>query len=248
MTAFYGKLPAKGDFLSRNLPRDFIETWDGWLQAGMHESRDALGPEWLETYLTSPLWRFALPPGACGRAAYAGVFMPSMDRVGRYFPMAVLRRLPGQAVPAAIALGNTAWFESVEAQLLVALDEETLDVDAFDRSLRSIPFAESLPAAGFDGNVATRFQGGTELDLALRLLRLNDAALRDASAGFAFWWGNGSDLVEPSLLWSSGLPPPACFTAMLCGAWDRYGWQDKATRLTSTGQDPLARLVDDLVD
>ncbi len=43
MTAFYGKLPAKGDFITRNLPRDFIDRWDDWLQSGMHASREALG-------------------------------------------------------------------------------------------------------------------------------------------------------------------------------------------------------------
>ena len=235
MTAFYGKLPCKGDFLSRNLSREFIEVWDDWLQAGMHESREALGSTWLETYLTSPIWRFVLPAGACGEAAYAGVFMPSMDRVGRYFPMTALMSLSGQAVPIAIALRNTTWFARVEARLLAALDEEMLDIDEFDRSLRAIVFEKHLPAADFGDAVATRLPGGTELDVALRLVGLGDAVIHEASASLAFWWGAGSDAVEPSLLWSAGLPPPACYTAMICGDWGAYGWRDEATRLPSAG-------------
>lgn len=248
MTAFYGKLPAKGDFLARNLPRDFIDTWDNWLQAGMHESREALGEQWLESYLTSPLWRFVLPAGACGQAAYAGVLMPSMDRVGRYFPMAVVRPLADHVIPVAVALRNAAWFDSVETRLLAALDEETLDIDAFYESIQSFEFEEDQPVTHFGGGVATRLRGGTELDLALQLLGVSDAAIRDASAGLAIWWGNGSDIVEPSLLWSAGLPAPGCYTAMLCGAWGNYGWQDNAVAAAPAGADTLAQLIDDLVD
>ena len=52
MSAFYGKLPAKGDFLSRNLPQEFVAAWDQWLQAGMHASREALGFPMVESVAT----------------------------------------------------------------------------------------------------------------------------------------------------------------------------------------------------
>ena len=248
MSAFYGKLPAKGDFLSRNLPREFVAIWDEWLQAAMHASREALGDQWLESYLTSPLWRFVLPAGTCGDVAYAGILMPSMDRVGRYFPMAVLRPLATQAVPIMTALHNKAWFEHVETRLLAALDEESLDIDAFDQSIQSIDFRDELPPSGLDGSVAGRLQGGAESDIALRLLGINAAAIQEASAGLAFWWGNGSDIVEPSLLYSVGLPAPACYTAMLRGAWSDFGWSDGTSAGIPATADPLAQLVDDLVD
>jgi hypothetical protein len=35
---------------------------------------------------------------------------------------------------------------------------------------------------------------------------------------------------------------------MLCGAWGNYGWQDTAVTAAPVGVDPLAQLVDDLVD
>jgi type VI secretion system protein ImpM len=248
MTAFYGKLPAKGDFLSRNLPREFVDTWDNWLQTGMHESREALGEQWLESYLTSPLWRFVLPPGSCGQSAYAGVLMPSMDKVGRYFPMAVLRPLEEQGAPILTALRNAAWFENVEARLLAALDEETLDIDAFDQSIQAFGFIDVVPTTQLDGSAATRTQGGAELDLALCLLEVNGMAVREASAGLSFWWGSGSDMVEPSLLYSSGLPAPRCYTAMLCGSWNNYGWSDGGAVATPVAADPLAQILDDLVD
>ena len=86
---FYGKLPARGDFVSRRLPRSFVEPWDAWLQQGFASSRDHLGDGWLEAYLTSPIWRFVLAPGVCGPAGVAGVVMPSVDSVGRYFPLTI---------------------------------------------------------------------------------------------------------------------------------------------------------------
>ena len=84
---FFGKLPKHGDFLSRRLPRAFTDPWDRWLQNAIADSREQMAEDWLNIYLTSPIWRFALSPGLCGDNAWAGVLMPSVDRVGRYFPL-----------------------------------------------------------------------------------------------------------------------------------------------------------------
>ena len=104
MAGFYGKLPGKGDFLTRNLPRQFVDVWDDWLQSGMNAAKQVLGDEWLQVYLTSALWRFVLPPGICGESAWAGVMMPSMDRVGRYFPMTVAVELTLPVSPVMVAV------------------------------------------------------------------------------------------------------------------------------------------------
>lgn len=40
-------------------------------------------------YLTSPVWRFAIAPGVLGPEGLGGVMMPSVDRVGRYFPLII---------------------------------------------------------------------------------------------------------------------------------------------------------------
>ena len=71
-------------------PRGCRPSWPsrstpGWRRR-WPRSRDALGEGWLETYLTAPVWRFALAAGCCGPAA-AGIWLPSVDRVGRYYPL-----------------------------------------------------------------------------------------------------------------------------------------------------------------
>lgn len=103
---FYGKLASRGDFVSRGLPQSFIQPWDQWLAAGLQASQQQLGEQWLQAYLVSPLWRFALAPGVCGESPVVGVVMPSIDRVGRYFPLTVAQLLaPGESLAAAVSGG-----------------------------------------------------------------------------------------------------------------------------------------------
>ena len=87
IVGFYGKLPARGDFVRAGLPRDFIDPWDGWLQSVMAGSRALMGDAWLPAFLEAPVWRFTLPPGMCGAQAAFGLMLPSVDRAGRYFPL-----------------------------------------------------------------------------------------------------------------------------------------------------------------
>src|SRR5688572_30052214 len=95
---WYGKLPSLGDFASRRLEGDFIEPWDLWLGRRLQELRDARGDAWLEPYLHSPPWRFLLTPGTLPgfdrSSTLAGVLLPSVDRVGRYFPVTLVAALP----------------------------------------------------------------------------------------------------------------------------------------------------------
>lgn len=120
---WYGKLPSLGDFASRRLDLDFLEAWDDWLAQGIAAWRLDAPDTWLDEYLAAPSWRFILMPGvlpgACGRMAWAGVLMPSVDRVGRYFPLTLaqpLNPLPGDG-------GTTEWL----LRWLQRLDDTALD-------------------------------------------------------------------------------------------------------------------------
>jgi len=66
---------------------------------------------WLEAYLTSPVWRFVLSPGICGDGAYGGVMVPSVDRVGRYFPLTIVTSWEPDDSALAVACGAQAWFD-----------------------------------------------------------------------------------------------------------------------------------------
>jgi type VI secretion system protein ImpM len=119
MTAgFYGKLPARGDFVRFGLPRDFTDPWDGWVAAAMAGSRARMGETWLPAFLESPVWRFMLPAGLCGGHAALGLMLPSVDRAGRYFPLTFA------ALFASAAPDDPAWLEQCEAAGRAALEQD----------------------------------------------------------------------------------------------------------------------------
>ena len=72
LTGFYGKLPTHGDFISRNLPRTFIDPWDNWLQTAISASHEQLGEQWLNYFLVAPVWKFILSDGTCGEYGSRG--------------------------------------------------------------------------------------------------------------------------------------------------------------------------------
>jgi type VI secretion system protein ImpM len=221
---FYGKLPTKGDFLGRRLERSFIDPWDAWLQDAVGQSREAMGEAWLEAYLTSPLWRFVLSPGLCGPDAVAGVMMPSVDRVGRYFPLALAMPVAGCRGPIRVALGNAEWFARAEELALSVLDEEA-DFEAFDAAVGAIaaPTTESPPETrGLGEACAVQLEGLEELAGAAP--EVLDAVVATLVPRWSLWWTAGSDSVAPTFMVAAGLPPPHGFAALLDGGWERWGW------------------------
>ena len=129
----YGKLPTHGDFLRRRVPDDFVASWDAWLQRAIADSRSALGDRWLEIYLTSPIWRFALCAGICGEAPVAGLLAPSVDRVGRYFPLTLVWTTPRDCNSLEVAVRYERVFERAEQLLVESLAVESLEFTDFDR-------------------------------------------------------------------------------------------------------------------
>lgn len=159
MNGFFGKVPSLGDFVSRRLPPAFLNPWDAWLQAGLQCSRERLDEQWLEAYLCSPIWHFALAAGVCGEQGWAGVMIPSVDRVGRYFPLTVA------AAVGVLSPSDTAWYGEVERLALSALSE-VFSLEAFDESLMMLPLPARL------GEWRTR------MDPAVRVLFWTDGSPR----------------------------------------------------------------------
>jgi type VI secretion system protein ImpM len=141
LTGLYGKVPAHGDFVRRGLPSSFVTPWDEWLQAAMSRARAGLGPRWEDAWDAAPAWRFALPAGACGPDTVAGVMLPSVDTVGRRFPITLAALLPtGAAVP------DDAWFDALEGAALAGRAGQA-DADALAAAIP--PPGEAVRAAVF---------------------------------------------------------------------------------------------------
>lgn len=146
----FGKMPALGDFFRIGLPPGFVEPWDRWLQTGMAGLRDLLGARWEECYMSAPIWRFTLAAGLAGPQAAQGVLMPSVDRVGRQFPLTLVRLLPGRpGVTAADAAGLAA-FEALEEVALDALDD-AMSRDRLSLLLAAVPVPPPVASDGDAG-------------------------------------------------------------------------------------------------
>lgn len=233
LAGFFGKLPGRGDFIGRHLPKSFIEPWDTWLQNAIAESRVQLGGIWRERYCTSPIWRFALGAGLCGPPPYAGILMPSVDRVGRYYPLVIA--LPLQPAWPLLVLPATAdaWFRQAEQLALAGLDLDRLDLDDFSRQVAALgePLAPAPERATADsaatGDAAWYCPVPEATEIASMAPTLADDLLRRAFTRFSLWWTEGSERIARCLLICDGLPPVSGFAALLAGDWRQWGWTEK---------------------
>lgn len=210
---FYGKLPSLGDFVSRRLPSEFIHAWDAWLQQSLAASQADLGERWLECYLTAPIWRFVLLPGLVAECGWAGVMMPSVDRVGRQFPLTVAIALPSHAAAAHAVFEQAAWFAGLEEEALAALDV-TRDAEDLERSLAKHPFAALvIPDSAGELRGLQRLPSVDDFGRRARGQALHDWASR---AGWrSLWWTRGRVDDHPLVLGSGALPTLHEFCSLL---------------------------------
>jgi type VI secretion system protein ImpM len=244
---FFGKLPSRGDFVTRRLPREFIDAWDGWIQEALAASQARLGAQWLEVYLTSPVWCFVLSAGTCGESAYTGVLIPSVDKVGRYFPLIAAMPCAGAVSTLTVRRELAAWYERAQGLLLETLEEPALDLDVFDERLASLivaPNAIALdwaaPALRGDDHTAWHFlvpEGSTGDPLNAAVL--SELLKRDLGA-HSIWWTTGSERVAPSSLIVSRLPAASAFAAMLDGDFSGSEWASGVLHRVA-GEDELVR-------
>lgn len=222
---WFGKLPAVGDFVQRRLPADVVERWDGWLAQAVDDSRRALDADWLPRYLSAPIWAWAWSPGMVDAAWWFGVLMPSVDAVGRYFPLVVALDadgLPGDAAGWS-ALGR--WYDAAAQAALAGL-RDGITLDAFDQCVSSVG-AWAVPGQ-LAGVVPPVCNAKGEWQFALpatqddwpRLPAATLAALIALRGPCSLWWPLGDSSVDDAaarVTVVDALPAPARYADMLEG-------------------------------
>ncbi len=249
----YGKLPSHGDFLRRRVSDGFVAVWDAWLQESLTASREALTDRWLDVYLTSPAWRFACAPRACGAAPVVGVMVPSVDRVGRYFPLTIVAELEMPEITLLVSSVTEAesFFDNAEQLLVETLAAEQVEFGRFDeqvaalteglRALRRPPrvvldaATGGIPASGTPAGL--QMLVGSTSNLGAVLQQLLSRQLSAVYDPLVLWWTDGSSIVEPSCLVMRGLPPPEGFAALLDGSWAERHWQSIPARVEEDSAD-----------
>lgn len=223
---FYGRLPMQSDLVSGNLPTEFITPWQNWLQNALAVSREDLGLTWLNSYLTTPIWRFILSAGLCGDSAWAGILMPSVDKAGNYFPLTVAAPFEqSQSLPYLFTLGNH-WFEELETVALSGLEDD-IDLPRFVQLLEAIPvfpLADRVQGENhshFHDCEGKKSVHVTLTDLSLvsdAFVELNTCLLDSFLSGYSLWGTGGSEHVQSALSVYEGLPPAHNFSAFLNSA------------------------------
>lgn len=225
----YGKLPAYGDFIFRNLNPSFINPWDEWLQNFISGSQQQIGEDWLDVYLTSPVWRFVISSGVIDNMMWAGLMMPSVDRVGRYFPVSVVKPFVSSVNPVSFISDQREWYSELENICFEAL-EGRIDVDT---AVSSMDQLSVLTAEHYQptqdllemGPMLFGMDADDENNMGKLFPYLLNASLVNNLRSYSLWVTEGSNLVSPVFFSCQGLPPIGGIASMLDGLWQQRNWK-----------------------
>jgi len=254
---FYGKLPSHGDFLRRRVSDPFVDAWDAWLRECLSASRTALGARWLNVYLTSPAWRFVCAAGACGPVPVIGIAAPSVDQVGRYFPLTLVAELPPD-VSLLAAASASRFFEAAEQLVIETLATERVDFDRFDQGTMALEYELTAvtsppelvldPAASAiitDSPQPWQVPLATASDVRSAFEQMLSLHLEAKYRPLVLLWTDGSGVVEPSCLLLKGLPSPELYPALLEGSWSEHHWRPVSARVSEEATLTGTLVIDD---
>jgi type VI secretion system protein ImpM len=224
-TGWYGKLPASGDFIARRLPPSFIEPWDAWLNAVLSGGRERLGVAWRDAFLAAPAWRFVLAPGIIGDLGWAGIILPSVDSVGRLFPLTIASGLPPKSIDPVTTLSRAHnWYAEIEPVAYAALAPEA-ERETFDAQLANRRFPKELLAfvEHSEQTVPPRGRGQRALWIPLGPEFQGEAGLnglaKPLAEPYSAWLAEESEVFGRSLMLCEKLPAVDQYCAMLNGQW-----------------------------
>jgi type VI secretion system protein ImpM len=209
----YGKYPAKRDFVVHNLQRPFLTFWENWLQAAVAASHEQLGGGWQQSFLTAPIWRFWLGEAICG-ATVCGAIMPSVDGIGRYFPLTICACAPaGMRIDPPPVDPMEDWYRAVEGALLQTLAEdfsgEPPDIVARLGFPRLETAASGNPPASGAGQ---GLQDSFRMHLASDIGELYDQR--------SYWWTRGGRDSPPHIAKWDAMPDPYVYSEFLTGRFE----------------------------
>lgn len=212
----FGKLPAKRDFVSYNMPRPLLDHWENWLQAAIAESRHALADNWQNIFLTMPIWRFWCGPQVFGQTV-TGAVMASVDGVGRYFPLSICAcESHGEDLLPPPEASLEAWLGSCEQALLSMLE----DAGQFDPTAilgrLGAPPVRPMPAVDASKSSVQTWSGESgAIQFAFDQLSASDQRQMNIRRGL--WWTLGGKYHTSQLIMTDGPIQPSLWTSFMNG-------------------------------
>ncbi len=154
---FFGKLPGAGDFVVRSFERPLVASLTAWADTLVQHLRRGAGEEWAPVFDRLQPVAWVAAEGVCGPTAFAGLMRPSMDRVGRRYPLVVGVALPPGSRVVQAAAAAQGWFDYMDG-LVEDTWSSSLGVEALSAALAEAP---PFPDAGGDpGAVAEPIAAG----------------------------------------------------------------------------------------
>ncbi len=160
--AVFGKTPRMGDFLRVGSAGRAGDSFDDWIQQGMAHAEAKRGAIWPAAYGSGALWAFIFRPprGANVREGLVGVMKPSVDAVGRRFPLVVAAPALSECVapwPHVLPMAFGDFLEAAAATLFGSEQVESpADMQAaLDRLPSPAPRDPEAAARDYDGWAAS---------------------------------------------------------------------------------------------
>lgn len=188
---YFGKIPSRGDFVTTGLPPHTVKAWDRFISAALTVAKAADPGRWPDIWLEAPVWRFALPALMCGPSSLLGLWMPSIDKAGRHFPLMIAATCVG-ATPEQMARHGTAWLDAAEDAGRAAIAED-LTPDQLAALIPPPPGLTATPQTDLPQDLQPR-------------------------PGAGLWWTDGGPHVPAQALVLGTMPDNATFLAMLDAA------------------------------
>lgn len=198
---WFGKLPSIGDFVGRRMPHALATDWDYWLRSGLDQLRSEAPESWTQRFIHSPIWFFLTPARVTGVPA-CGVIAPSVDRVGRFYPLTVMS-LAGAQQQAMAEPATLSRFLAGAHAAVVDARRLPLSPDELDARLAALPSpfehraAPAMPPLIAD--ILADLEAASEATGAASPVAMPSADLRSVlakGADSSVWW------VSPTAQWS----------------------------------------------
>jgi len=215
---YFGKIPTLGDFVQQVLPQDFANSFHEWLQISMAGARESLDDQFLTFYLNCPVWKFVIAPGVCGAQAVAGLTIPSVDKVGRYFNFTLATVLQPETNAIAYVVNNSVGFLELE-NLALDILEMDFSKDEIELKLREI----SLQFSGSSSSKAQIESAEDHLKLTIDkpLLFADEVGallnhyLANELNDYSMWWYGHEGQTRSNMIVCDGMPSPDVYLHLL---------------------------------
>lgn len=204
-----GKLPCRGDFIHHNLSASDFDSWHQWCQAGMAVSREQLKENWLDAWLTAPIWIFAITASDNFGKNKVGAWMPSIDAAGRHFPFIVVTEHTGDAWS---SIRRSTWANPLKDHMLKVFD------DNWDETSWQSALEEIMPPSSEPDLLSIENSGDSKgwtftPEISDSCLLAN---LLHSTGKHMFWQNSGSAFVKASTMITPGLLSASQFSALIC--------------------------------